>query len=609
MSIIHRDRIEMLRAAMEKNGIDAYMIPTADFHNSEYAAEYFHTREYFSGFTGSAGTLVVRREEACLWTDGRYFIQAAGELEGSGIKLMKMGEPGVPALQEYLDCKMEKGSVLGFDGRCVPCLEGKELERLMRRRDGILSTGLDLAEGIWTDRPALPCHPVMILEDEYAGEEIESKLRRLREEMEKEGAQAYLDSKLDNIMWLLNIRGEDVTCNPVALAHVLVDFRDVYLFIQEGEVTAELRAYAGLHRISILPYDNFEEFLTVYDHKGDLLCDQNCISYRAFIAASKGLHRTSDGYEFIKGRSPVGKFKSVKNDVEMANIRGCYRRDSAALCRFIMWLTERVRDQEKEPLTESGAAAYLDHLRSETSDYKDLSFATISAYGPNAAMMHYEAVPGVSDAELRPEGMLLVDSGGQYLTGTTDVTRTIALGPVTEEMRKHYTLTAVSNLQLMGAVFLYGCTGINLDILAREPLWREGLDYKCGTGHGIGYFLGVHESPPSIRWKVFPGRLDEPFEPGMIVSDEPGVYLEGKYGIRIETILEVVDCMENESGRFLSFKPLTFVPLDRDLIDPSYLTPYTKELLNKYHEKVREELMPLMEGAEQEWLISQTEPI
>jgi Xaa-Pro aminopeptidase len=609
MSAIHADRIEKLRAVMEKNGIDAYMIPTADYHNSEYAADYFHTREYFSGFTGSAGTLVVRREEACLWTDGRYFIQAAGELEGSGITLMKMGEPGVPSLEEYLDQKMEEGSVLGFDGRCVPYLDGKELDKMMRRRKGSLSTALDLADGIWAQRPSLPCHPVMILEDDYTGEDIESKLTRLREVMREEGDETYIDSKLDNIMWLLNIRGEDVTCNPVALTHVLVDHRNVYLFIQDGEVTGELRSYAALHRISILPYEDFEDFLAVYDHKGDMLCDQNCISYRVYLAAAEGLGKKSARYELIRKKSPVGHFKSVKNDVEIANIRGCYKRDSAVMCRFIKWLTERVADQGKEPLKESEAAARLDHMRSEISDFMDLSFSTISAYGPNAAMMHYEAVPGVSDAELKPEGMYLVDSGGQYLTGTTDVTRTVALGPVTDEMKKHYTLTAVSNLQLMGAVFMDGCTGINLDILAREPMWREGLDYKCGTGHGIGYYLGVHESPPSIRWKVFPGRLDEPFEPGMIVSDEPGVYLEGKYGIRIETILEVVKHAENENGRFFSFEPLTLVPFDRDLIDPDYLTPYTRKLLNDYHERVCTEIMPFLSAEEQMWLISRTEPI
>ena len=609
MSAIHADRIEKLRAAMQKSGIDAYMIPTADYHNSEYAADHFHTREYFSGFTGSAGTLVVRREEACLWTDGRYFIQAAGELEGSGITLMKTGEPGVPSLEEYLDRTMEEGSVLGFDGRCVPCREGKALEKMMRRRKGSLSTAADLADGIWTDRPALPSHPVMILEDDYTGEDIESKLGRLREVMRREGAESYIDSKLDNIMWLLNIRGEDVTCNPVALTHVLLDHRNVYLFIQDTEVTGELCSYAALHRISILPYDDFEDFLAIYDHRGDMMCDRDCISYSVYLAAAGGLAKGSENCEFIAKKSPVGHFKSVKNDVEIANIRECYKRDSAVMCRFIKWLTERIADTQAEPVTESAAAARLDHMRSEIDDFMDLSFSTISAYGPNAAMMHYEAVPGVSDAELKPEGMYLVDSGGQYLTGTTDVTRTIALGPVTDEMKKHYTLTAVSNLQLMGAVFMDGCTGANLDILAREPMWREGLDYKCGTGHGIGYYLGVHESPPSIRWKVFPGRLDEPFETGMIVSDEPGVYLEGKYGIRIETILEVVDREENESGRFLCFEPLTLVPFDTNLIDPDYLTPYTRKLLNEYHERVRAEIMPLLGAEDQKWLISQTEPI
>lgn len=610
MSSINKDRIEELRAAMKEAGIAAYMIPTADFHNSEYAAEHFHTREFFSGFTGSAGTLIVTESEACLWTDGRYFIQAAGELEGSGVKLMKMQEPGVPTIREYLRDNMKEGTVLGFDGRCVPFKEGKSLEKLMKGRKVSLTIDKDLAEGIWKDRPAMPCHPVMILEDGYTGEDIDSKLKRLREVMGENGAQSYIDSKLDSIMWLLNIRGTDVTCNPVALCHILVDDRNVYLFIQDGEVTGELRSYAALHRISILPYDDFEDFLGVYDYKGDVLCDPDSVSYRVYQAAQKGVAKSSCGAEIVEADSPLQAFKCVKNAVEMENIRGCYKRDSVALCRFIIWVTEQVKKPagERGALTESAAAAYLDNLRSELPDYMDLSFETISAYGPNAAMMHYSAVPGISDAELRPEGMLLVDSGGQYLTGTTDVTRTIALGPVTEEMRKHYTLTAVSNLQLMGAVFLDGCTGTNLDILAREPMWREGLDYKCGTGHGIGYYLGVHESPPSIRWKVFPGRQDTPFEPGMIVSDEPGVYLEGRYGIRIETILEVVEHTQNEWGRFLAFEPLTLVPLDRNLIDVRYLTPETRQLLNDYHMRVRAELMPLMNAEEQDWLTEQTEP-
>lgn len=610
MSSINKDRIEELRAAMKEAGIAAYMIPTADFHNSEYAAEHFHTREFFSGFTGSAGTLIVTESEACLWTDGRYFIQAAGELEGSGVKLMKMQEPGVPTIREYLRDNMKEGTVLGFDGRCVPFKEGKSLEKLMKGRKVSLTIDKDLAEGIWKDRPAMPCHPVMILEDGYTGEDIDSKLKRLREVMGENGAQSYIDSKLDSIMWLLNIRGTDVTCNPVALCHILVDDRNVYLFIQDGEVTGELRSYAALHRISILPYDDFEDFLGVYDYKGDVLCDPDSVSYRVYQAAQKGVAKSSCGAEIVEADSPLQAFKCVKNAVEMENIRGCYKRDSVALCRFIIWVTEQVKKPagERGVLTESAAAAYLDNLRSELPDYMDLSFETISAYGPNAAMMHYSAVPGISDAELRPEGMLLVDSGGQYLTGTTDVTRTIALGPVTEEMRKHYTLTAVSNLQLMGAVFLDGCTGTNLDILAREPMWREGLDYKCGTGHGIGYYLGVHESPPSIRWKVFPGRQDTPFEPGMIVSDEPGVYLEGRYGIRIETILEVVEHTQNEWGRFLAFEPLTLVPLDRNLIDVRYLTPETRQLLNDYHMRVRAELMPLMNAEEQDWLTEQTEP-
>ena len=611
MTNIHRARIEELRTHMAKNGIDIYMIPTGDYHNSEYAADYFHTREYFSGFTGSAGTLLVAKDEALLWTDGRYFIQAAAELEGSGVKLMKMGEPGVPALREYLRGKIGEGEVLGFDGKCVSCQEGMALEQLVKERKASLKTDQDLADGIWKERPALPCHSVMILDDNYTGEDIESKLARLREEMFDKGASVYLDSRLDGIMWLLNIRGRDVTCNPVALSHLIVDERNVYLFLQEEEITAQLRSYAALHRISLLPYDDFERFLGIYDYKGNVLYSRDSVNFRVYQVTADAVQRAPGELRLISADSPLDKFKCVKNETELTNLRRCYVNDSVALVKFIKWVTEAVKQETKDadPLTESSAAAHLDQLRSELPDFMDLSFPTISAYGPNAAMMHYEAVPGVSDAELRPEGMLLVDSGGQYLTGTTDVTRTIALGDVTDRMRKHYTLTAVSNLQLMGAVFMDGCTGLNLDILAREPMWKEGLDYKCGTGHGIGYFLNVHETPPSIRWKAFPGRRDEPLRPGMIVSDEPGVYLEGEYGIRIETILEVVEHTVNESGRFLSFRPLTLVPLDRDLIDAEYLTPETRELLNRYHERVRAELAPLLNGEEQKWLFDQTEPL
>ena len=611
MSSIHRDRIEQLRAAMRNTDIDAYLVPTSDFHSSEYSADFFKTREYFSGFTGSAGTLLVTESEACLWTDGRYFIQAAKELDGSGISLMRMGEPGVPTITEYVRQNIKEGQVLGFDGRCIPYKEGKAYEKLMKGRKGSLKADRDLAEGIWEGRPALPCHPVEILEEEYTGEDIEERLSRLREAMREEGASAYVDSKLDGIMWLLCLRGADVECNPVALCHVLVDEQNVYLFIQEGEVTGELRAYASLHRITILPYDDLETFLEIYDHRGDILFDPACISYRVYLAAREGMLRSGKGFSVTESTSPLEQFKCVKNETEMGNIRGCYKRDSAALCRFIMWIKQEMAKpkEERAHITESEAAAYLDGLRAELPDYRGLSFGTISAYGPNAAMMHYEAVPGISDAELKPEGMLLVDSGGQYLTGTTDVTRTIALGPVTDQMKKHYTLTAVSNLQLMGAVFLDGCNGANLDILAREPMWKEGLDYKCGTGHGIGYYLNVHESPPSIRWQVFPGRKDTPFAPGMIVSDEPGVYLEGEYGIRIETILEVVEHTENEWGRFLAFRPLTFVPFDRDLIDTGYLTPETRKLLNEYHMMVFSQIAPLMDAEGQKWLMEQTRPV
>ena len=458
---------------------------------------------------------------------------------------------------------------------------------------------MDLSNEVWTDRPALPCNPVWLLKEENCGRTAEEKLALVRDKMKEADAAYLLLSKLDDLMWLLNIRGNDVECNPVAMSYGFITMDDVYLFIQEAEITAEAKAYFEKKHIQIRPYQDVTAFLKAYDFRGTVMLDEENISYGLYQLAKEKA-------QVVEKTNPTEWYKAVKTPREMEQIRDIYLEDSAAVCKFIYWLKNHIG---KEEITEYSAAMKMDSFREKIHDFVELSFPTISAYQENAAMMHYSAVPGVSDAKLQPEGMLLVDSGGQYLSGTTDVTRTIALGPVTEEMKKHYTLTAVSNLQLMGAVFLDGCTGVNLDILAREPMWREGLDYKCGTGHGIGYYLGVHESPPSIRWKVFPGRQDTPFKPGMIVSDEPGVYLEGKYGIRIETILEVVEHEENEWGRFFAFEPLTLVPLDRSLIDVKFLTPYTRQLLNDYHMRVRSELMPLMNAEEQMWLIEQTEPV
>ena len=626
INTIIMERLEKLRRKMERLGIDYYLIPTADYHNSEYVAPYFQTRHYFCGFSGSNGTLVVGMEEAGLWTDGRYFIQAEKELTGTGVDLYREMEEGVPTVSEWLADRMKENGTLGFDGGCLNVRQVRNLKKKLAHKNVRFVSQYDPAEEIWTDRPALPSHPAFVLGEEYSGESAGSKLARVRANMRQAGARVYVESKLDNLMWLFNLRGADVECTPVALSFGLVTMDRQVLFIQDSEVTGKVRAYADSIGLDLQPYESVTAFLedpAVYqeaagadgtdaaDHAQTdcrVLFDPGSLSIRLWNAVTRGREaagiKTGTHYD-IEKRSPVEDFKAAKNETELKNIRAAYRDDSAAVCRFLYWLHRHVENGTVDSLTEYTAAQKMDSLRTEISDFVDLSFGTISAYGPNAAMMHYSAKKD-DCARLRPQGMLLVDCGGQYLRGTTDVTRTMALGPVTEDMRRHYTLTAVGNLQLLDAVFLYGCTGRNVDILARQPLWSTFVDYKCGTGHGIGYLLGVHEGPQNIRWRFAEGMAEAVLEPGMIVSDEPGVYIEGEYGIRIETILEVVEAAKNGDGRFLRFSPLTLVPLDPSLIDPEYLTPQTRDVLNRYHTRVYAEIAPLLNEEERRWLRKQT---
>ena len=619
-----RERLAGLRRKMSGLGIDFFLIPTADYHNSEYVAPFFQTRRFFSGFSGSSGTLVAGPEEAGLWTDGRYFIQAEKELEGTGVDLYREMEEGVPTVSEWISEHMPENGTLGFDGRCLCVREVRKLIKKLSCKNVRFIVEHDPAEGIWTDRPPLPAHPVFVLEEKYSGESAVSKLSRLREKMRAEDALIYVESRLDNLMWLFNLRGGDVECTPVALSYGVVTMDRQILFIQESEITQKVREYADSIGLEIVPYDRICAFLedpALYKEviagteTREPFCrvwyDPGSLSIRLKDAVQKG--REAAGirvptHSDVERRSPVEHFKAVKNDTEIRNIRDAYRDDSAAVCRFLYWLYRHVENGTVDTLTEYTAAQKMDSLRAEIGDFVELSFGTISAYGPNAAMMHYSAKED-DCARLCPEGMLLVDCGGQYLRGTTDVTRTMALGPVTDEMRRHYTLTAVGNLQLLEAVFIYGCTGRNVDILARQPLWSTFVDYKCGTGHGIGYLLSVHEGPQNIRWRFSEGMAEAVLEPGMIVSDEPGVYIEGQYGIRIETILEVVEAAKNGDGRFLRFAPLTLVPLDPALLDPAYLTPQTREALNRYHARVYEEIAPLLNAEEQKWLRTQTLPV
>ena len=592
------DRLAALRSAMAQKGVDWYMVPTADFHNSEYVDDYFKVLEYLSNFSGSNGTLIIGRDEAGLWTDGRYFIQAERELAGTGITLYRMLEEGVPTKEEFLEQKMQRGQVLGFDGRVVDTRFGLKLEKTLAPKNIRIAYGEDLADAIWNDRPALPCHPAMVLDEAICGETAGEKLARVRQKMAELNVQGYFLSKLDDLMWLFNIRGKDVECNPVALSYAYLTESECHYFIQTGEVTPALKDHAAKYGIELHPYEETAGWLASCPMDGKVLCDLSNVSYAFYKAIA-------DRAEVVDGHNPTEKMKAVKNQVELANMEEVYVKDSAALCKFIYWLKKNVG---KIPMTEYSAAKYLDHLRSEVEGYLDLSFPTISAYRANAAMMHYEATEE-NCAQLSPEGMLLVDSGGQYLGGTTDVTRTIVLGPITDEEREHFTAVAMGMLQLSDARFLYGCSGRNVDILARQPMWDRNIDYKCGTGHGVGYILNVHEGPQNIRWRYTEGMQEAVLEAGMDVTNEPGVYVEGSHGIRTENVMVVRNGEKNGDGQFMYFDTLTWVPIDLDAIDPSIMQPKDILRLNRYHAKVREKIAPYLNGEEAEWLEEATREI
>lgn len=593
-----QNRLVQLREEMKKVGVDFYLLPTADFHNSEYVHAFFKAREYFSGFTGSNGTLIVWQEGAGLWTDGRYFVQAERELEGTGVELYKMLQEGVPTIKEFLTRQMKEGQILGFDGRVVPTATGMELEKALAEKKVTIQYQGDLADTVWTDRPTLPAGKVWIVPDEIAGEAFEEKLAKVKSGISEKGADAIFLSKLDDIMWLLNIRGCDVECNPVALSYFYVSAEEAVLFIQNKALMKEVKEYLEQKSIRVEEYEFVQSFLEQMPKKQKVLVDRRYCSYSFYKLLQ-------DGWVIVDEKNPTELLKAVKNPIELSNMRKIYLKDSLAVTKFIYWLKSNIGKQE---ITEITAADYLERLRREIPEFLQLSFPTISAYNANAAMMHYEATEK-DYAILKPEGLLLVDSGGQYMGGTTDVTRTIVLGPVTDEMKKHYTLTAAGMLQMVHAKWLYGCTGRNLDILARQPLWEIGMDYQCGTGHGVGYILNVHEGPQNLRWRFTEGMAEAVLEEGMDVTNEPGVYIPGSHGIRIENVLVVKKAEKNEYGQFLCFDNLTYVPLDLDAIELSYLTATQKRYLNEYQKAVYEKLSPYLSKEERKWLKQQTRDI
>lgn len=592
------ERLCKLKEAMKKAGIDYYLIPTSDDHDSEYVSEYFMVRRYFSGFTGSAGTLVVGCRETVLFTDARYFIQAQKELEESGIRLMRQGEEGVPSILGYLQQSIAEGQTLGFDGRLVRADQALDYETLVREKGGELVWNLDLADSIWTDRPPLAHRDIFLLPERYSGESAAAKLSRVREKMEMEGAQVHIITVLDDIAWLFNIRGNDVHDCPLALSYALITHGDAILFVEQEAVSDQVKEYLEKSGVRLLPYEDFYRYVSGLKDKSVLLCGKR-ISYRL----KKEL---GESITVIDRPNPSALMKAIKNSTEMENLRTAHLKDGIAVTRFMYWLKKNVG---KLPMTEMSAAAYLEKQRKEMEHFIEPSFDTICAYGSNGAIIHYTAREK-DCASLEPQGLLVVDSGGHYLEGSTDITRTYVLGEITQEMKEHYTLVLKAMLNLRGTRFLYGYCGSNLDIRARGVLWEYGLDYKHGTGHGVGYLMNVHEGPNSFRVSNSLNRQpDTVLQEGMVTTDEPGIYIEGSHGVRIEDELLCRKGEKNEYGQFMYFEDLTCAPIDLEGIESSMLTGWERKQLNEYHSQVFERLSPHFKGEELNWLREATREI
>ena len=588
-----RKQLTELRRRMTEAGVDACLIPTDDFHGSEYVGDYFKCRSYLSGFTGSAGTLIVLQDRAALWTDGRYFLQAARQLDGSGIDLCRMGEKDVPTEEAYLQEHLHRGQCLAFDGRTVTARRFHALEAALLPAGIRMRTDLDLPGDVWPDRPALSAAPVWALEDAYSGRGRADKLEEIRAVLAEKHAGGLLLSSLDDIAWLLNIRGGDVACCPVVLSYLFLSAAQALLFANASVFPPALVQALAKDGVELRPYNDVYAFAAALKADGPVWLDEdktNC----ALLSAVK------THCEIFTAPNPTLLPKAIKNSTEVKNERLAHLRDGVALTKFMYWLDTAAQAREA---TECSAAEHLETLRRAQPHYLGPSFDPILAYGAHGAIVHYSATPE-SDVPLQRQGFLLCDTGGHYLEGTTDVTRTFVLGPLTEEMRHHYTLVLRSHLALMNAQFLYGCRGSALDLLARQSLWAEGLDFNHGTGHGVGYLLNVHEGPNSFRFRS--AGQDAVLEPGMITSDEPGLYLAERYGIRLENLLVCEDRFENEYGRFLGFAPLTLVPFDRRAINAGELSPQERQWLNRYHACVRSALTPYLTDTEAQWLTAMT---
>ena len=590
-----RQQLIDLRAAMAAHGVDFYMVPTDDFHGSEYVGSHFKGRSYVSGFTGSAGTLLVSKDWAGLWTDGRYFIQAAQQLDGSGIALMKIGEPGVPTINGYLEKNLKAGQVLGFDGRVVSARQAENLRATAEAFGASIACENDLVGEIWAERPALSAGKVTELSAELVGKSRAEKLMDLRAALGREGADAVVIASLMDVCWLMNLRGSDVACTPVVLSFAAVTAREAVLFINPSVLSKEIAGHLAEDGVSIRPYEDVYAYVRELDAGASVMMNLGVVNSKLKACVPAGV-------KIIDKVDPTTLPKAMKNETEVANFRIAHIKDGVAVTKFMHWLKKNVGQVDMDEIS---VADKLEELREEQPGYIGPSFSPIMAYGAHGAIVHYGATEA-TNAKIEPRSFLLSDTGGHYLEGSTDITRTFALGELTADEKRFYTLVLKGNLQLGNAQWKYGCTGASLDYLAREPLWRLEMDFNHGTGHGVGYILSVHEGPQRIHWGV---ANSSPLEVGMVTSNEPGFYLENAFGVRLENLTAVKEVAATSYGRFLRFETLTMVPFDLDAVIPELLGEECRMLLNAYHAKVRQTLKPYLTDEENLWLAEATRAI
>ena len=590
-------RVEKLRALMAEKGMDAYVVPTADFHQSEYVGEHFKARKFISGFSGSYGTAVITKDDGGLWTDGRYFFQATNELEGSGIRLMKMFVGDTPSVTEFLADVVPEGGTVGFDGRVMSMGEGEEFEEALTPKNIKINYSEDLIDEIWEDRPPLSEKPAFFLEEKYSGESTASKLARVREKMKEAGADIHIIASLDDTCWLLNVRGDDIEFFPLLLSYSIVTMDSVELYVDERKLNDQILAEFAKNNVHIHPYNDIYEDVKKLDPSLTAMIDPMKMNYALF---------KNIPCKTVEAANPEILMKAMKNPVELENIKEAHIKDGIAITKFMYWVKTRF---DKEKITELSAADKLTSLRAAQDGYIRDSFEPLCAFADHAAMMHYSPSPE-SDVELKEGAFFLNDTGGGYYQGSTDITRTFVLGSVDQQMKKYFTAVVRAMMRLSRARFLYGCYGYNLDILARGPIWDLDLDFQCGTGHGVGYLGNVHEPPTGFRWYIVPSKNEHhQLEEGMVITDEPGIYEDGQFGIRIENEFIVRKGVQNKYGQFMYFETITFAPIDLDGIDPEEMSKDEREWLNNYHKDVYEKIGPHLTDEEREWLKEYTRAI